>query len=74
MRDLDVRLPRRVVGRQALERRVRSLLIAVHRFGRCRARTHEELVWTARAVDGLTALLRATPVSLTHSAQTEAPR
>lgn len=50
-------LPRRVVGRPALERRIRLLLIAVHRYGRARARTRDELHWAARTIDGLTALL-----------------
>jgi hypothetical protein len=38
MREADGRqLHTRVKGRQVLERRIRALLVAVHRFGRCRA-------------------------------------
>lgn len=50
--------PRRVRGRWALERRARGLLIAVHRFGRCRAATREDIAWSATWIDGLTALLQ----------------
>jgi hypothetical protein len=56
MQDVDVRGFRtRVKGRPALERRLMRLLIAIHRFGRCRAATPADLVWTAKAIDGLTA-------------------
>ncbi len=51
------RLVSRVQGRPALERRLRGLLIAVHRFGRARATGHADLAWCARAIDALTALL-----------------
>lgn len=58
MRDLDVRLQSRIKGRPALERRLRGLLIAVHRFARGRAQSHDDLHWCARTADGLSALLR----------------
>ena len=51
------RLHTRIKGRQALVRRLRGLLVAVHRFGRGRARTREELAWYARTIDALTAAL-----------------
>jgi hypothetical protein len=54
-RPLD--FPRRVKGRWALERSARSLLLRVHRFGRCRAVSREDLLWCARAIDSLTVVL-----------------
>jgi hypothetical protein len=58
MRELDGRrIQTRVSGRAALDKRLRGLLVAVHRFGRARARTREELAWTARTLDALTAAL-----------------
>ena len=60
MRDSTIdsrRLVSRVKGRPALERRLRALVIAVHRFGRQRARTVEDLQWTARVLDALSAAL-----------------
>ena len=51
------RLASRVKGRAALTRRLRGLLIAVHRYARQRARTVEELRWTARLIDALTVAL-----------------
>jgi hypothetical protein len=54
MRGLNGRsLVTRVKGRPALLRRLCGLLIAVHRFGRQRARTHDEQMWTARMIDAL---------------------
>jgi hypothetical protein len=47
--------PSRVRGILALQRRCHGLLRAAHRFARHRARTAEELAWSARAVDALTA-------------------
>ncbi len=62
MREVDGRrMPRRVLGRWRLEMRARALLIAVHRFGRCRAATAADQAWAARWLDGLTALLEAQP-------------
>jgi len=45
--------PRRVKGRWALERRARGLLLAVHRFGRCRATSQDDVLWTNRMADAL---------------------
>jgi hypothetical protein len=36
-----------VKGKAALVRRLRGLLVAVARFGRARARTHEDVLWCA---------------------------
>jgi hypothetical protein len=49
--------PRRCVGRPAIERSIRALLLRVHRFGRHRATLPENIRWAARMIDGLTALL-----------------
>lgn len=49
----------RVKGRAALTRRLRALLVAVHRFGRARATTPDDLQWTAHLLDTLTAALDA---------------
>jgi hypothetical protein len=57
MRNLDTRIPRRITGRPALERRCRALLLAIHRFGRGRATTRPDVLWAARAIDSLTVLL-----------------
>jgi len=58
MRELDGRyLVSRIPGRQALERRLRGVLIAVHRFARGRAMTAADVQWCARAIDGLTTAL-----------------
>lgn len=51
-------LPSRIKGRPALIRRIRSLLVAVHRFGRGRARTRADQQWAAQVIDGLTTLLQ----------------
>ncbi len=48
------RTPSRVRGRAALTRRLRALLLAVHRFGRCRARAPDDIAWAARIIDRLT--------------------
>jgi hypothetical protein len=58
VRELDGRrLQTRIKGRDALERRIRGVLIAVHRFARLRATTRADLTWSAQAIDGLTATL-----------------
>ena len=49
----------RIKGRAALERRIRGLLIAVHRFGRGRQLTAEDLRWAAKTIDRLTEMLNA---------------
>lgn len=60
MREADGRRMRtRVKGIPALEKRARGLLLAVHRYGRCRAATPAEVRWTARAIDALSTLLEA---------------
>ena len=52
MRELESRrLPSRVRGRAALVRRLRALLVAVHRFGRARARTRAKVAWAARMIE-----------------------
>jgi hypothetical protein len=58
MRELDGRhLHTRIRGRQALERRLRGVLIAVCRFSRGRATSARDVLWAARAVDAITDLL-----------------
>lgn len=58
MRELDSRrLPSRVRGRQALQRRHHALHLAVLRFGTHRARSAAEACWAGRVADGLRALL-----------------
>ena len=47
----------RIKGRPALVRRLRALLVACHRFGRCRAVTADDQRWAALVLDGLTATL-----------------
>jgi hypothetical protein len=74
MRELDRRwLVTRVKGRQALERRVRALLIAVHRFARCRATSRDDLRWCARTIDGLEALLGLPVPGANHQAGRPGP-
>jgi hypothetical protein len=51
--------PSRIRGIPALQRRCHSLLRAVHRFAWHRARTPDELAWSAVAVDALTAAYQA---------------
>lgn len=50
---LGVHQPSRIKGRDALTQRLVRLLLAVHRFGRHRARTDVEIQWTARLIDRL---------------------
>lgn len=58
MRELGGRqVKHRVKGRPVLERRLRALLIAAHRFARCRATTLDDPRWSAKVIDGLTATL-----------------
>ena len=49
----------RIKGRPALVKRLRALLLAVHRFGRGRVHTPEDLCWTATLIDRLYAALDA---------------
>ena len=59
VRELDSRhLVSRVKGRPALERRMRSLLLAVGRFANYRAFTSRDRRWAAAVVDRLQPLLR----------------
>jgi hypothetical protein len=48
----------RVKGRPALMKRLRALLVAVHRFARARARTPDDVQWAARTIAALSALLQ----------------
>ena len=58
MREVGRSAARRVVGPAALTRSLRGLLRRAHRFGEQRARSRDELIWAARFVDGLHAVLR----------------
>lgn len=72
------RMLTRVKGRPALERRARSLLIAVHRFARARRVSRADLDWCARAIEGLSALvspsLPATSETYTTAAELTSAR
>lgn len=48
----------RVKGRPALVKRLRALLLAVHRFARGRARSSADIQWSAAMLDVLTTALR----------------
>jgi hypothetical protein len=61
--------PSRIKGRASLLRRLRSLLIAAHRFGQYRAVTPAEMMFAGRLVDGLRTTL-ATVESSTPSGTT----
>jgi hypothetical protein len=52
------RLHRRIVGRVAIERSIRSLMLRVARFGQHRARSASDRLWSAAVMDSLQALLR----------------
>jgi hypothetical protein len=58
MRGERIEIRHRVKGRPALIRATRGLLLRVHRYGRGRARTPDEIRWTARALDALDVVLR----------------
>jgi hypothetical protein len=49
----------RIKGKAALMKRARGLLLAVHRYGRGRARDVEDIRWAAVFLDGLTSTLSA---------------
>jgi hypothetical protein len=51
---------RRCVGKQAIERSIRSLMLRTQRFGRHRATSRGDLLWAAKTIDGLSELLRDT--------------
>ena len=51
-------VPSRIRGRISLLRRLRCLLIAAHRYGRHRAATPDDLVFSAHLIDGLTSTLQ----------------
>jgi hypothetical protein len=58
MRELDGRrMVSRIKGRPSLERRLRGLLIAAHRFARARAVTAADRDFAIRLLDGLTSTL-----------------
>lgn len=48
----------RIKGRPAIVRSLRGLLIRTHRFGHCRARSREDVLWAARTIDVLMLALR----------------
>jgi hypothetical protein len=54
---LSLRTPSRIKGRPALVRRLRGLVVAVNRFGRHRARSREDVWWSARTIDALSIAL-----------------
>lgn len=54
----DVRQPRRVVGRPAIERSIRGLIIRTGRFGEHRASSASDRHWAAQVIDALRDLLR----------------
>ena len=60
MSGMDIRPTHRVKGRAALTKRLRGLLLAVHRFGRARATSDDDRRWTARLLDTLTDALHDT--------------
>jgi hypothetical protein len=62
---------RRTVGRPAIERSTRALLIRVHRFGRHRATSPANVQFAARWIDGLTALLQDERPSQFHDGENE---
>ena len=66
---LDGPLRSRVTGRAQIVRRLRLLLVAVHRFGRGRARTRADQRWAALVIDGLTALLQEGTSDATNKPQ-----
>lgn len=53
MSAIGIRPCSRIKGRPALVRRLRGLLVAVHRYGKGRARTPEEVRWAAKMLDRL---------------------
>jgi hypothetical protein len=69
MRGERLEVLHRVKGRPALIRSARGLLLRVHRYGRGRARTHTEVVWSARAIDALDGAL-----SVMDESDASAPR
>lgn len=68
MSGITVRPVHRVKGRPALTRRLRGLLLAVHRFARHRATAPADRAWAARLLDVLShALDIADPGSRTDA-------
>ncbi|MGE4084606.1 MAG: hypothetical protein AB7H93_16510 [Vicinamibacterales bacterium] len=57
------------MGRPALTRRLRGLLLAAHRFGRHRATTDADRRWTARLLDALTVALETADRGPDHEAR-----
>ncbi|MCC7034017.1 MAG: hypothetical protein IT179_14435 [Acidobacteria bacterium] len=57
MSGIGARPVHRIKGRPALVRRLRGLLLAVHRYGRHRASTDRDRQWAAHLIDHLTATL-----------------
>ena len=61
----------RVKGRLSIERRIRALLISVHRYARHRARKGSDLRWSAVLIDSLTSALE---VAASHDGRLTAGR
>jgi hypothetical protein len=55
----DARLPRRVVGRPALERTRRRLVIRLHRYAEHRATSPADVRWCAHTLDALSVALES---------------
>lgn len=71
MREINRRLiPRRTQGRPVLQRRLTALLVAVHRFARCRAASPADQAWAARLIAGLTALVQPAASTASESRET----
>lgn len=56
----------RVKGRPALVRRLMAVHLAVLRFGRHRARSHEDRVWAQRTSDALAAVVEVAADDVGH--------
>lgn len=50
-------LASRIRGKDSICRRLRALLIAIHRYGRVRARTRDDLEWAGHVIARLEAVL-----------------
>lgn len=63
MREADRHAPTRVKGRQAVERRLRAVQLAVLRYGRHRATHPADLRWALRAFDAIALVLSDPPAA-----------
>jgi len=62
----------RIKGRTSITRRLRAVLIGVHRYARCRAQRGSDLRWAASVIDALTTtnqLAESHDGRLTHTAR-----